>query len=133
VAEVHTSRHERYVEGAIVPEEVNVTAVLNAPSPEDHRDLLESLLNGAGFRKVVLCLHGQPELPAPSSDTAGSHIVDEVAGTEEMRVQERAYLLWEAEGRPEGRLDEYWDRASELIDDESQSSYPPAQSRGHRT
>jgi hypothetical protein len=133
VAEVHTSRHERYVEGAIVPEEVNVTAVLNAPSPEEHRDMLESLLNSAGFRKVVLCLHGQADTADPSSENAVSHVSAEVIGTDEMRARERAYLLWEAEGRPEGRLDEYWDRACELIDDESQSSYPPAQSRGHRT
>jgi hypothetical protein len=49
-----------------------------------------------------------------------------------MRIRERAYLLWDAEGKPEGRLDEYWDRACELID-ESQSSYPRAQPRGHRT
>ena len=49
------------------------------------------------------------------------------------RVRERAYQLWEAEGMPEGRADEYWHRARELIEDEAKSSYPPEQSRGHRT
>jgi hypothetical protein len=29
----------------------------------------------------------------------------------EQAVRERAYLLWEQEGRPEGRADEYWHRA----------------------
>jgi hypothetical protein len=29
----------------------------------------------------------------------------------EQAVRERAYLLWEQEGRPEGRAEEYWHRA----------------------
>jgi hypothetical protein len=29
-------------------------------------------------------------------------------------VRDRAYLLWEQEGRPEGRADEYWHRAQKL-------------------
>ena len=49
------------------------------------------------------------------------------------RIRARAYALWEAEGRPEGRSEEYWHRAQELIQDEGQSGYPPAQSRGNRT
>jgi hypothetical protein len=51
----------------------------------------------------------------------------------EQRIEARAYQLWEAEGRPEGRAEEYWHRARELIEAEAQSSYPPTQSRGHRT
>jgi hypothetical protein len=49
------------------------------------------------------------------------------------RIRARAYGLWKAEGSPEGRAEEYWHRARELIEDEAQSGYPPAQSRGHRT
>jgi hypothetical protein len=30
------------------------------------------------------------------------------------RIRERAYHMWEHEGRPEGRADEYWERAREL-------------------
>lgn len=34
------------------------------------------------------------------------------AGRElERRISDRAYLLWLAEGRPEGRADEFWERA----------------------
>jgi Protein of unknown function (DUF2934) len=51
----------------------------------------------------------------------------------EQRIRERAYSLWEAEGGAQGRADEYWHRARELIEDEATSAYPPAQSRGHRT
>ena len=33
----------------------------------------------------------------------------------EQRVRERAYLLWEADGKPHGRDVEYWERARELV------------------
>jgi len=33
----------------------------------------------------------------------------------ERRVRERAYHLWESEGRPHGRDVEYWERARELV------------------
>ncbi len=52
---------------------------------------------------------------------------------DERRIQLRAYLMWEMEGRPDGRADEYWHRARERIEAETQSAYPPTQSRGHRT
>ena len=51
----------------------------------------------------------------------------------ERQIRERAHLLWEAEGKAEGREEEYWLRAKELIEDETKSAYPPSQSRGNRT
>lgn len=33
----------------------------------------------------------------------------------EQRVRERAYHLWEADGKPHGRDVEFWERARELI------------------
>jgi hypothetical protein len=54
-------------------------------------------------------------------------------GHVEMRIRELAYRLWEVEGRREGRDDEYWNRAQELIEDEAKSAYPPSASRGNRT
>lgn len=51
----------------------------------------------------------------------------------EHRIRHRAYLMWEAEGRPEGRSDDYWYRARERIEAETHSAYPPVQSSGHRT
>jgi hypothetical protein len=48
-------------------------------------------------------------------------------------IRERAYLLWQADGAPEGRADEYWHRARELMEDEKQTEYPPTQSRGNRS
>jgi len=33
----------------------------------------------------------------------------------EARIRERAYFLWEADGCPQGRAEEFWERARELI------------------
>jgi hypothetical protein len=33
----------------------------------------------------------------------------------EERIRERAYHLWESEGKPEGRAVEFWERAAELV------------------
>lgn len=57
----------------------------------------------------------------------------EPAADTKQRIRERAYMLWELEGKQEGRADEYGHRARELIEDENQSAYPPTQSRGNRT
>ncbi|CAM2153004.1 protein of unknown function [Pararobbsia alpina] len=38
--------------------------------------------------------------------------------TLEIRIRERAYKLWEQDGRPEGMADEYWARARHLIEAE---------------
>ena len=46
----------------------------------------------------------------------------------QQRIRERAYLLWEEDGRPEGRADEYWDRARFLIgieDNPTAGEIPP--------
>jgi hypothetical protein len=45
----------------------------------------------------------------------------------EQAIRERAFLLWEMEGSPEGREDEYWHRAREQIEEEINSASPPAQ------
>jgi hypothetical protein len=57
---------------------------------------------------------------------------DEDPAHREQRIRERAYRMWESDGRPEGMADHYWNTAEELIEDENLSSYPPAASRGHR-
>ncbi|KVN44440.1 hypothetical protein WT12_23315 [Burkholderia territorii] len=40
----------------------------------------------------------------------------------EAQVRERAYRLWEADGAPEGKADDYWLRAEQLIDAEEGSA-----------
>ena len=34
----------------------------------------------------------------------------------ETRIRERAYALWEEDGRPEGQADEYWERARRFVE-----------------
>lgn len=53
----------------------------------------------------------------------------------EDKVRVRAYHLWEAEGRPEGRGDEFWARALQLEQQESavgQASAPPKAKKAKR-
>ena len=49
------------------------------------------------------------------------------------RVRVRAYLMWEADGKPTGQEDLYWHRARERMEAETHASYPPAQSGKHRS
>jgi hypothetical protein len=51
-----------------------------------------------------------PRNPQPSSHNPLANDLDR-----EKRVRERAYHLWESEGRPHGRDVEYWERARELV------------------
>jgi hypothetical protein len=37
----------------------------------------------------------------------------------EQLIRERAYVLWDKDGRPEGRAEEYWRRAEEEIMNQS--------------
>ncbi|MDR8052529.1 DUF2934 domain-containing protein [Burkholderia cenocepacia] len=40
----------------------------------------------------------------------------------ETRIRERAYRLWQADGAPDGRADEYWRRAEQQLDAEGSSA-----------
>jgi hypothetical protein len=51
----------------------------------------------------------------------------QMSGTEqdiETRIRERAYALWDQDGRPEGRADEYWEKARQLIEAEDDPKAP---------
>lgn len=39
-------------------------------------------------------------------------------------IRQRAFSLWEADGRPEGRDEEYWFRAERLLADEQDPAQP---------
>ncbi|MFM0259992.1 DUF2934 domain-containing protein [Paraburkholderia sediminicola] len=45
--------------------------------------------------------------------------MDNVSREEQIRV--RAYELWEKDGSPEGRADEYWEQGEAQIDEEEDS------------
>ncbi|MET3217319.1 UNVERIFIED_ORG: hypothetical protein ABIC48_005103 [Burkholderia territorii] len=40
----------------------------------------------------------------------------------ETQIRERAYRLWQADGAPDGRADEYWQRAEQQLDAEGGSA-----------
>ena len=42
----------------------------------------------------------------------------------EQRIRERAHSLWEADGKPDGREQDYWFRAEKLIDEERDPNAP---------
>lgn len=54
----------------------------------------------------------------------------------EERIRQRAYRLWQEEGSPEGRADEYWSRAQAQIDaegdDEGTAPAAPSDQSGKR-
>ncbi len=41
--------------------------------------------------------------------------LDDSDETRQQHIRERAYHLWQADGCPNGREDEFWERASELV------------------
>ena len=41
---------------------------------------------------------------------------------DDQTIREKAYLLWEQDGRPDGRETEYWTRASVALTSEAQMS-----------
>jgi hypothetical protein len=49
------------------------------------------------------------------------------------QVRVRAYIMWEAAGKPNGQPDLSWHRARERMEAETHSSYPRAQSGKHRS
>jgi hypothetical protein len=58
---------------------------------------------------------------------------DNAAPSFEDVIRTRAYLMWEADGKPEGGADQYWHQARERIEAETHSAYPPAASAAHRS
>ena len=52
-----------------------------------------------------------PPLRASSRQKGGHDDVSGASRDAEHRTRERAYLLWEREGRPEGRAEEFWAKA----------------------
>ncbi|MCP1316046.1 DUF2934 domain-containing protein, partial [Halomonas sp. 707D7] len=50
--------------------------------------------------------------------------------TDEDRIRQLAYSIWEAEGRPEGQQQQHWERARKIVaaehaDDEFDDDLPP--------
>ena len=57
--------------------------------------------------------------------TGAEGIVNDEAKKTDERVRVRAYILWEQDGRPHGRNDEYWNRALAEIQAEERAAAKP--------
>lgn len=44
---------------------------------------------------------------------------DVLNAQKELRIREKAYQLWEADGSPQGNSEEYWHRAREIVENEA--------------
>lgn len=53
-----------------------------------------------------------------SSEKQPEHIAN---AERELRIREKAYQLWETDGSPEGKADEYWHRARQIVENEEKS------------
>jgi Protein of unknown function (DUF2934) len=47
----------------------------------------------------------------------------------ELRIREKAYQLWEADGSPAGQAEHYWNLASQLLDAETAEAVKTLQTR----
>jgi hypothetical protein len=54
-----------------------------------------------------------------ASDISGTPRDQNADAEREARIREWAYQLWQEDGAPEGRADEYWHRARTLLEDET--------------
>ena len=70
------------------------------------RDLEAGLSTGFGELRAL-----EEAILKVESEAAGSEEVKPVSINESCKIAERAYLLWEQAGRPEGKALEYWLRA----------------------
>jgi hypothetical protein len=59
-----------------------------------------------------------------TSDPSKTPADRNVSADPEQPIRERAYQLWQADGAPEGKADEYWHRALELIEREASNPRP---------
>lgn len=62
-------------------------------------------------------LHARPHVSRGGQLTPYGDVVEtkrQMRERAEQRIRERAYLLWQQEGCPENRTDEYWHRAREF-------------------
>jgi len=57
-------------------------------------------------------------MPDDQSERLPEHVLN---AQKELRIREKAYQLWEADGSPQGKSDEYWYRAREIVENEAKA------------
>lgn len=61
------------------------------------------------------------ESPEPRGSEVPSKAKPTPAAPSEDAIRQRAYLMWEADGKPDGMSDHYWHRASQAPDESAKS------------
>jgi hypothetical protein len=64
---------------------------------------------------------------AGNKDEKGKSMSDSHDDERLHRIRETAYSLWEKEGSPDGRHDEFWLRAEAIVDQEAGLQHSPAE------
>jgi len=52
--------------------------------------------------------------------------------SDEQRIRELAYQIWESEGKPEGQTDRHWEMACKLLESEQQGDLQPAPAKARK-
>jgi len=81
---------------------------------------LDSDLRGIA-RRLKTSGHARRSRGARIRSPIMTNPLDDSDVTRQQRIRERAYHLWEQEGRPDGRDADYWERARELVGMEESS------------
>ena len=56
----------------------------------------------------------------------------EASMNREMRIRERAYQIWQDEGRPDGKAGEHWEKARRMIEGEEQTPAKGTKTQGRK-
>jgi hypothetical protein len=59
------------------------------------------------------------ELGVMANEASGTSPEQIANAQRELRIREKAYELWQMDGSPEGKPDEYWHRARQIIENEA--------------
>jgi hypothetical protein len=77
-----------------------------------------AMANSPPTHWAVVLLKGRERLDV---ERTGDYAAQLSADAErEKRIRERAYPLWEEDGSPEGRAEEFWHRARQILDKEAE-------------
>ena len=97
---------EEALDAAVLDVELRGGRVFPAVDPLVHRSVPFVFLTGYTPVTLPASLRGRPFLAKPF---AAARLPAAMAGAaREQRVRERAYAIWEREGRPEGEADRHW-------------------------
>ena len=88
---------------------------------------------GGEARAALAPMVGRDQMPATTGPRREDGMPDKRGDSEE-RTRERAYMLWQRAGSPEGRADEFWEQARRdeaSAAEEARESFPASDPPSH--